>query len=89
MNFSFVAKNVNGRQNEQIEMPNCCFVSLVIGSFLWGGDLSTIPEGGVRNCAKKYLVGCTKLILFMPKVGNIILQKLTMPSIIYVHTQIP
>ena len=38
MNFSFFAKNVYGRQNEQIEMPNCCFVSLVIAySFLDGG----------------------------------------------------
>ena len=37
MNFSFFAKNVYGRQNEQIEMPNCCFVSLVIAySFLEG-----------------------------------------------------
>ena len=39
MNFSFFAKNVYGRQNEQIEMPNCCFVSLVIAySFLDGGE---------------------------------------------------
>ena len=54
MNFSFFAKNVYGRQNEQIEMPNCCFVSLVIAySFLdggregWSGWVAKPGGGGV------------------------------------------
>ena len=56
MNFSFFAKNVYGRQNEQIEMPNCCFVSLVIAySFLDGGGKAEVvglrsrEEGGCRS----------------------------------------
>ena len=48
MNFSFFAKNVYGRQNEQIEMPNCCFVSLVIAySFLDGGGKAEVV--GLRS----------------------------------------